>query len=351
MEVLPIFHNFAKVISLDKHIEILLLSNDCVIVPDFGGFMAHHVDARKDDDDGSFLPPIRSLGFNPKLTLNDSLLAQSYVEAYDISYPEAVMRIEDEVRELKQRISTHGKYDFAGIGTISLNSDGHYEFTPCEAGIVSPELYGLGNFRMKTIAEIKSATQPAATAASDEGNPPAGAAQADDAHNRHAARVIALWRNIAVASIAALFFLLLPSPLVNGTQMAGNHINTALLDRVMPKNITTGQRQVSEAVKSHKSMSAPKETAAKPTIKEGKEETAAKEGFSLVVASHVTLKNANAYVADLKRRGHADAFVQKGSHVKVLMGHYPTRAEATKALNHINDSEEFAGAWITDVKL
>ncbi|MQO83477.1 SPOR domain-containing protein, partial [Prevotella copri] len=33
---------------LERHIEILLLSNDCVIVPGFGGFMAHHVDARYD---------------------------------------------------------------------------------------------------------------------------------------------------------------------------------------------------------------------------------------------------------------------------------------------------------------
>lgn len=60
-------------IELDRHIEILLLSNDCVIVPDFGGFMAHHVDARYDEADGTFLPPLRTLGFNPQLKMNDSL--------------------------------------------------------------------------------------------------------------------------------------------------------------------------------------------------------------------------------------------------------------------------------------
>ena len=82
--------NFALVIELDRHIEILLLDNDCVIVPGFGGFVAHHVEARYDKSDNSFLPPLRSLGFNPHLkNINDSLLAQSYVEAYDISYPEA----------------------------------------------------------------------------------------------------------------------------------------------------------------------------------------------------------------------------------------------------------------------
>ena len=68
-------------IELERHIEVLLLDNDCVIVPDFGGFMAHHVDARYDEADGSFVPPIRTLGFNPQLKINDSLLIHSYIEA------------------------------------------------------------------------------------------------------------------------------------------------------------------------------------------------------------------------------------------------------------------------------
>ena len=98
-------------IELERHIEILLLSNDCVIVPGFGGFMAHHVDARYDEQENLFLPPQRTIGFNPQLTLNDSLLAQSYIEAYDISYPEALRRIEDEVRELRQHIECNGSYE------------------------------------------------------------------------------------------------------------------------------------------------------------------------------------------------------------------------------------------------
>ena len=95
-------------IELDRHIEILLLSNDCVIVPGLGGFMTHHVGARYDDKDQMYLPPLRTLGFNPQLTMNDSLLVQSYIEAYDISYPEALRRIESEVEEVKQHISAAG---------------------------------------------------------------------------------------------------------------------------------------------------------------------------------------------------------------------------------------------------
>ena len=138
-------------IELDRHIEILLLSNDCVIVPGLGGFMTHHVEAHYDADDQMFLPPLRTLGFNPQLTMNDSLLVQSYIEAYDISYPEALRRIESEVEELKQHIETAGYYELNDIGGLSLNEEGKYLFTPCEAGILTPELYGLSSFEITPV--------------------------------------------------------------------------------------------------------------------------------------------------------------------------------------------------------
>ena len=91
--------------GLEKHLEILLLHHDCVIVPGFGGFIAHHVVAKYDEQDGTFVPPMRILGFNSSLTsINDSLLAQSYIDTYDISYPEALKIIEDEVSKLKSSL-------------------------------------------------------------------------------------------------------------------------------------------------------------------------------------------------------------------------------------------------------
>ena len=65
-------------------------------------------------------------GFNQKLQINDSLLAQSYIEAYDISYPEAMSRINDDVNELKQRIENEGSYALNGIGVLSYNENGSY---------------------------------------------------------------------------------------------------------------------------------------------------------------------------------------------------------------------------------
>ena len=44
-------------IELAQHIEALLLENDCVIVPGFGGFVAHYAPATHVKEENLFLPP------------------------------------------------------------------------------------------------------------------------------------------------------------------------------------------------------------------------------------------------------------------------------------------------------
>ena len=56
-------------IELAQHIEALLLENDCVIVPGFGGFVAHYAPATHVKEENLFLPPTRTIGFNPQLKL------------------------------------------------------------------------------------------------------------------------------------------------------------------------------------------------------------------------------------------------------------------------------------------
>ena len=93
--------------------------------------MAHYIEARFDESDNTFVPPLRTLGFNQNLTMNDSLLVQSYIECYDVSYPEALRRIEGEVDELRQHLQAEGHYELNDIGTLSLNAEGNMEFHPC----------------------------------------------------------------------------------------------------------------------------------------------------------------------------------------------------------------------------
>ncbi len=241
-------------IELDRHIEILLLTNDCVIIPGFGGFMAHYVEARKDERDFAFLPPERTVGFNEKLVLNDSLLAQSYVEVYDISYPDAIARIEDEVRELRQHLAHDAEYEMNGIGLLRLNGDGHYEFEPCSSGILTPSLYGLSYYDMKTVAQLESSLRATSQVETEntskqtgEEKPAATILPFDDEPS--ASKTAALWRGVAVACIAFIAFLLIPTPLANNDkQVMMSKVNTRLLDHVMPKQETHGAVEMREVV-------------------------------------------------------------------------------------------------------
>jgi hypothetical protein len=339
------------VIELDRHIEILLLNNDCVILPNFGGFMAHHVEARRDDSDGTFLPPLRTIGFNPKLTLNDSLLAQSYVEAYDLSYPDAVMRIADEVRELKQHLDNDGSYELCDIGVLRLNDDGQYEFEPCEAGILTPSLYGLGNFEMKTVAEIDQELEAAHVAEQVASTPTLTletqplAAIADEVEGDASTgnRQLVIWRNLAVACITLLVFLLFPAPLSNNGLVQESRIDTSLLQRILPKNITTGENRVREAVahRAEKSIQ-PAAVSGSATLTEQP-----KEGYTLVLASRITRRNAAEYASQLQKQGYDQAEVYtKGKSSKVVYGDYKSQNEALAQLNRLHDKEIFSEAWV-----
>ena len=353
-------------IQIQRHIEILLLSHDCVIVPGFGGFIAHHVDARYDEDDRLWLPPYRTLGFNPQLTLNDSLLVQSYVEAYDMSYPDALRQIEAEVEELKGILHTEGEYEMDGVGTLSVNIEGNVEFEPCEAGILSPEVYGLSDFNFKRLkdADSKEVVQPEGRSValnkevkgvkevreekeSEEPTPALldFAMDDDDADNQHNAIVIKMsWiRNaVAIAAAVACFFLL-ATPITNSNlgNTAMSQLQGNIIYKLMPKdsNMTPAEPVVKEA----------KEVKEVKEVKEIQEEN--KDTYCIVLASQVKRSNAEEYVSQLQKRGISDARinVEKGT-IRVICGKYDNQSQAYNHLNKMAMNIEFADAWVYKLK-
>lgn len=344
-------------IELERHIEILLLSNDCVIVPNFGGFMAHHVEARYDDKDGSFLPPQRTLGFNPQLVLNDSLLAQSYIEAYDISYPEAIRRINDEVRELRQHIENKGFYEFNDLGVISINDDGKYEFEPCEAGILTPELYGLSSFEMAPLQEAAPAvelkTRPAkANRTGTEERPRLTSNIFVPDSDSHSARTIPITtlRNVAVACIAVLAFLLFPSPVGNsGSTLTQSMIDTGMLYRILPKGAVQGTADLKKAIAVKDTLKAASEVPA--AITADTQESMPQPFYSVVLCSRVTKRNAQAFADQLHRNGYDEAEVHhSGKYTRVIYGRYETEAEAYRMMQRLHAKEEFKDCWVTKLK-
>ena len=336
---------FADVIELERHIEILLLSNDCVIVPELGGFMAHHVSARYDEDDQLFLPPLRTLGFNPQLKINDSLLAQSYVEAYDISYPEALQRIEDEVNELKMYLETEGFYELNDIGILALNEEGNYQFTPCEAGILSPSLYGLGSFEMSPLQKEEEEST-----AKIFGMDMPGDEQEEDEEDDVVKIKFSWIRNtVAVAAILlAMFILALPTGKTELMTRTISNINSNILFGMMSKDTNTSKIEI----KKEDIIKAPVKTDSilkKDTTQVVKktETDSIKKGYCIVLASYVSKQNAQMFIDMLKQKGLDSVEIYMHNDVRrVIYGNYQTPNDAYIALQSIHKHKELGEAWV-----
>lgn len=140
--------------ELTKHIEALLLENDCVILPQFGGFVTNHAPARWVEDEHLFLPPYRTVGFNPQLKINDGLLVQSYMVTHDATYPEATRLVEAAIESMCECLYKSGVVELHGIGILHRNIEGDYHFIPAEGGVISPSFYGFSSLGMKTLDEL-----------------------------------------------------------------------------------------------------------------------------------------------------------------------------------------------------
>ena len=366
-------------IELERHIEILLLSNDCVIVPELGGFMTHHIDAYFDESENLYLPPQRTLGFNAQITINDSLLAQSYVEAYDISFPEATRRIECEVQELKQRLAAEGSYELNDIGILSVNANSKYEFKPCDAGILTPSLYGLGSFPMEKTGMTKpTAVQTEKSKKEEELTRTVVNMNVEDTEvadkmndnieeenkkkNTIVINIGALRNTVAVAAAVICFFIF-TLPLGNTSPNGVNEssINNGIIYKILSEPSTKTANKIAETIAPTKvqvasstenkrvknSTNTSKKVDIKPAQTKINKPADGNKPFCLVLASHVTQKNAKSFVDKLHKEGYEDArVVIKGKTVRVVYGYYDNESNAYNELNRLNDRNYFGEAWV-----
>jgi len=352
------------VIELERHIEILLLSNDCVIVPGLGGFVAHHANARFDEDDGMFLPPLRTIGFNQQLKMNDSLLAQSYAEAYDISYPTALQRIESDVKTLQKQLEEEGSYELNDIGTLMKNSEGNIEFTPCEAGILTPEFYGLSSFDLPIRSKDYAVQKETASKTARKGIVYIDSS-AGTGHKTINIRLNAL-RNVAVTAAIIVFSFIIASPMDHSNRgiQAEKAESGILRDMLMNSNkeqsgnvLPSSKKDIKSVAKARKTVSVKQkntEKQAKPKKKAQETPAAAMSNapyWCIVLCSHVQLDNAKAFGSQLSKEGLENKIIEgRNGTAKVVYGNYSTEAEAYSALNSMQGNTRFKQGWITKIE-
>ena len=136
--------------SLALHIEYLLLRHDCVVVPGLGAFLAHTGEAWLDEATSTMHPPVRHLGFNADVRLNDGLLAQSVARREHITIEMANRQIASDVGAFTRRLAVCGALEVGRLGRMSLDGE-TLMFSPATESVITLPFRGLRSFRMEPL--------------------------------------------------------------------------------------------------------------------------------------------------------------------------------------------------------
>lgn len=139
--------------TIANYISDLLYRYECVIVPNFGGFVTNEISAKVNHFTHTFYAPSKQLTFNSHLQNNDGLLANYIATSENISYSEAVSTIEKEVATWSISLMNE-ELELENIGSFHLNSDGKIIFEPTTVINYLTSSFGLSSYVSPAVKRI-----------------------------------------------------------------------------------------------------------------------------------------------------------------------------------------------------
>jgi len=132
--------------SIEQFIIDLLKQHNCVVVPNFGGFIANYQPAIIDEISKTITPPSKQLIFNSNLLKNDGLLANYIADKKAITYPESLIEIENKANEWKAALNESKRLAFGEIGFL-YEQDGAIVFEQNRDTNLWLKAYGLSSIQ------------------------------------------------------------------------------------------------------------------------------------------------------------------------------------------------------------
>lgn len=335
---------------LAKHIETLVWQHECVIVPQFGGFVTQAQSAFTTDTEDSFMPPTCTVGFNDKLSGNDGILVNSYIKEYGLQEAEAKRLLQSDILEMREQLLHQGSYNLGRLGTLQQDEDGEIHFIP-NNGWAAPDFFGLEALDFPKLEETAPIEYPQKEATSRKEY---------STHPEHITLSInrrALHTALSVAAAILLFF------------MVSTPVNTNIWNKnqaLLAQDILTSALTFMPRMETHQpaqpdTINRKIQTAAPVSENLNDEQTATQEDeikgkdlsheFAVVIASAIPESNARDYVAHLHKKGYKDACIyQHGAMVRVLFRGFANEADARNKMQALQGLPDFQGAWILELK-
>ena len=150
-----------------NYISDLLYRYDCVIVPDFGGFVANRVGAQVNNFTHTFSPPTKQITFNGLLKHNDGLLANYIASSENISFEKASTAISLSVIRWQNELQSKA-VKIENLGSLSLNENKKIIFEPTTHVNYLTDSFGLTAFESPAIPRYHQQVKPLVTSSKKE---------------------------------------------------------------------------------------------------------------------------------------------------------------------------------------
>jgi len=106
----------------------LLFKHDCVIVPNFGGFVARNYSSNFNKGSNILYPQTKHILFNKNLTHNDGLLVSSLMQKNNMSVVEATKQVEDYKDYIQSLLSIKKRFELNNVGLLYVDAENVLRF-------------------------------------------------------------------------------------------------------------------------------------------------------------------------------------------------------------------------------
>jgi hypothetical protein len=145
--------------NLANYISDLLYRYNCVIIPDFGGFVTNKIGAKVNETSNTFYPPAKQITFNSHLKVNDGLLTNYIASSENITFEKASRIIALSVNEWKNEINTK-PIQIGAVGVLTLNENNQIIFEPNTTVNYLTESFGLTSVASESIKRNIAKVKP-----------------------------------------------------------------------------------------------------------------------------------------------------------------------------------------------
>jgi hypothetical protein len=106
----------------------LLFKHDCVIVPNFGGFVARGYNSSFSKGSNMLYPQSKHVLFNKNLVHNDGLLISAFMQKSGLPLKEAARNIEDYKEYIQSLLAAKKRFELDNIGLLYLDAENTLRF-------------------------------------------------------------------------------------------------------------------------------------------------------------------------------------------------------------------------------